>query len=74
MYDRVIPENDGRLSLFLTATKIKNMYNKAVDDYPHALKSISDCLKTQKTSKKLSILILLQCKYFLNTKWPRNLL
>ena len=43
------------------------MCDKAVDNYPHALKAFSDCYITQKMcDKALSILILLQYNLFLN--------
>ena len=34
--------------MFLTATKIKKMCNKAADNYPHALKFVPKCHKIQK--------------------------
>ena len=40
MYDKAILENGGILELFLTATKIKKMCNKAVNN--HALKFVPE--------------------------------
>ena len=37
MCDNVILENYGTVSLFLTATGIKKMYNKALNNYAQAL-------------------------------------
>ena len=34
--------------MFLTATKIKKMCNKAVENYPHALEFVPECYKTHK--------------------------
>ena len=41
-----------RSSLFLTAKRIKKIWNKAVDNYTHALKFVSDCFKTEKIGNK----------------------
>ena len=40
------------LAMFLTATKIKKMYNKVVDNYAHTLEFIPYWYKTQKMCNK----------------------
>ena len=37
---------------FLTATKIKQLYNKFVDNYPRASEFVSDCFKTHRICNK----------------------
>ena len=46
--------------LIQTATKIKKMYDKAVDDYFHPLRFVPNCDKTKKGAINLLVLILLQ--------------
>ena len=46
MCDKAILENGATLKPFPTATKIKNMCYKAVDNYPHALEFVPECQKT----------------------------
>ena len=45
--------------------KDQNMSNKAVDNYPHSLGSVPDCIRPKKYVINLSFLILLQWKLFL---------
>ena len=40
--------NGGMLTFVPDCYKDQNMYNKSVDNYPHALRSVPDCYKTQK--------------------------
>ena len=39
--------------LFLTATRIKRFFGKAVDNYSHTLEFVFDCYKTQKMCNKV---------------------
>ena len=64
MYDKV--ENGETLQSVLDCYKNQVMYNKAVDNYPHALEFVPECYKTQKCVRKLLILILLQLNIFWN--------
>ena len=43
------------------------MCQKAVDNYPHALKFVPDCYMTKKCVIKLSIFIIRQQNLFLNS-------
>ena len=40
--------------------KNQKMYDKAVDNYPHALEFVPDCYMTQEMCDKVAILIVLQ--------------
>ena len=52
-------------SLLLTATKINKYVNKAVVNYPHALKFVLDCCVTQKMCVKTANYYPTTIKYFL---------
>ena len=57
--DKVIPENDGTLRFVPHDYKNQKMFNKAVDNYAHALEFPPSVIR-------LFILILLQYNLFLN--------
>ena len=44
---KVILENGGMLMFVPECQKNKKMWNKAVDNYPHALEFVFDCYKIQ---------------------------
>ena len=62
MCNKAILEN----RLFLTATEIKKMCNKAVDNYPHALEFVPKCYKTQNMCDKAVNIYPSTIKLFLN--------
>ena len=62
---KVILRNGGILMFNSERYKDQNMYNKAADNYPHALRSVPDCHKTKKCVIKLSVFIRLQHNLFL---------
>ena len=47
MFNKVIIENGGILKFIFDCYKDQKMCDKAVDNYSHALKTASDCFKTQ---------------------------
>ena len=55
------------LKLISNCHKNQKMWNKAVDNYIHALEYVHDCCSTQKMCNRLSVHILLQYNLFLNT-------
>ena len=48
MCDKAILENGGTLKSVLDCYKNQEMYNKAADNYPHALEFVPECCKIQK--------------------------
>ena len=48
MFDKTILENGRILESVLDCYKNQQMCDKAVDNYPHALKFVPDCYMTQK--------------------------
>ena len=48
MCDKVILENGGTLNFVLHCYKNQEIFNKAVDNYLHALHFVPDCFMTQK--------------------------
>ena len=50
--DIVIRENGGSSMFIPDFYKNKKMYNKGIDDYPHALELFPDCYKPQKIRNK----------------------
>ena len=55
MCDKAIFENGGTLESFCDCYKKQETRNKAVDNYPHALKFVPNCYMTQKCVITLSI-------------------
>ena len=51
--DNVIMENGGMLGFILDYCKDQKMSDKALDNYFHALRFVSDCYKVQKCVIKL---------------------
>ena len=52
MCDKTILENGGTLKAAPDCYKNQEMWNKAVDNYPHALEFVLKCYKTQKMCEK----------------------
>ena len=48
MCDKGIFENGGTLKFVPDCYKNQQMYDKAVDNYPHALEFVLECQKTEK--------------------------
>ena len=66
MCDKAILQNVGILESVPGPYKNQQMCDKAIDNYPHALKFVLGCYMTQKCVIKLSMLIFLQYNLFLN--------
>ena len=45
---KAILENGGTLKCVPDCFKNQEMYNKALENYPHALEFVTECYKTQK--------------------------
>ena len=65
MCDIVISENGRTLNSLPGCYNNKQLSDKAVDNYLHALEFVPDCYMTQKCVIKLSILNLLELNMFL---------
>ena len=52
MCHNVILQNDGTLTSLLDCYKSKTTYNKAVDNYVHALEFVPDCYESEKMRNK----------------------
>ena len=48
MLDKAILENGRTIESVLDFSKIKQICDKAIDNYPHTLKFVFGCCKTQK--------------------------
>ena len=53
MCDKAILENVGTLTSVPHCYKNLEMYNKAVENYPHALEFFPECYETQKMCDKV---------------------
>ena len=51
MCGKAILENGGTLESAPDCQKNQEMYDKAVDNYPHPLKFVSDCYMTGKNAR-----------------------
>ena len=47
MCDKTTLENGGTLNFIPDSYKNQEMYNKAIDNYPHALEFVPECFMTQ---------------------------
>ena len=64
MCEKAILENGGTLKSVPDCYKNQEMSNKAVDNYPHALEFVPECLRLKKCVIKMFILNLLQYKIY----------
>ena len=53
MCDKTILENGGTLKAVPDCYKNQEMWNKAVDNYPHTLEFVPECLVTQEMCDKV---------------------
>ena len=64
--DAAFLENGRILKSVPDSYKNQQLCEKSVEKYPHSLEFAPECCKTQKCMVKMLMLILLQCKVFLN--------